>query len=278
MAAHTAVTMPRTNLPPAPVGQAATAAPTTAPAAAGPAGNGGAAPPLPTRAGAVPFEGPQLSVRCYSGEHQSHAHEHVQILYALHGRMELELDGHAGYVDAASGMLIPAGAAHGYLAQPGTRVQVIDVPAGMGLERGRRFAVPAALRAPALAQRPISAAAQLALVLDAPSLLHRRTVDLAWLTAQVQAALHADWPSARLAGLCHLSVQQFHARFVELTGVAPQAWLRGLRLDAAMAQLAQGQLLETTALRCGYRTASALAYALRRERQVSARSLRAASR
>lgn len=276
MAATHTVTMARSHLPSAPVG--------TAPDAVSNAGSGGTAPlpaaqPYrPQRPGAVPLQGPQQSVRCYSGEHQSHAHDHVQILYALQGRMELELDGHAAYVDAASGMLIPAGAAHGYLAQPGTQVQVIDVPAGMGLDRGRRFAVPTALRAPALAQRPISAAAQLALVLEAPSLLHRRTVDLAWLTAQVQAALHADWPSARLAGLCHLSVPQFHARFVELTGVAPQAWLRGLRLDAAVAQLAQGQLLETTALRCGYRTASALAYALRRERQVSARGLRAAPR
>ena len=92
-----------------------------------------------------------------------------------------------------------------------------------------------------------------------------------WIAVELHAG--AD-DTARLAGLCHLSVPQFHARFVELVGVAPQAWLRGLRLDAAMAQLAQGQLLETTALRCGYRTASALAYALRRERGVTSRQLR----
>lgn len=243
------------------------------------------APSAPEGSGAAPaqaevsgLDAPTSSVRSYRGEHPSHAHAHVQILYALDGRMELELNGHASYVDAASGMVIPAGTGHGYLAQSRARVQVIDLPAGPGLDRLRRFAVPASLRAPALARHPISAAVQLALVLEAPSLLHRRTVDVAWLGQQVQAALHADWPTARLAALCHLSVPQFHSRFVELVGLPPQAWLRGLRLDAAAQQLAQGQPLETTALRCGYRSASALAYALRRERQVSARSLRAAQR
>lgn len=233
--------------------------------------------PAPPRSGQR-LDAPASSVRRYSGEHQSHAHDHVQILYALQGRMELELDGHASYVDAASGMVIPAGSSHGYLAQPDTQVLVIDVPASAALARARRFAVPSALRGPALALHPISAAAQLALVLEAPSLLHRRTVDVAGLGHLVQQALHEDWPTARLAQLCHLSVAQFHARFVELVGQPPQAWLRGLRLDAAAAQLAQGQPLDTTALRCGYRTASALAYALRRERSVGARSLRAAAR
>ncbi|CAM4252344.1 AraC family transcriptional regulator [Comamonas aquatilis] len=215
----------------------------------------------------------QSSVRHYSAEHQAHAHGHAQMLFALQGRLELEVGGRASYVDNACGMVIPAGVDHGYLAQPQTQVFVIDAPDAAGLDRLRRFAVPPPLRYPTSA---LSAAAQMALVLEAPSLLPRRGIQLQSLQYQVQAALHEDWPTARLAALSHLSVAQFHARFVELAGCTPQAWLRNLRLDAAVRQLTQGTALEATALRCGYASASALAYALRRERGVTSRQLRSA--
>ena len=214
---------------------------------------------------------PHSSVRSYSGEHQAHAHGHAQILYALQGRMELEVGGRSAFVDAVSGMLIPAGVGHGYLAAPRSRVFVIDAPSGPGLDRMRRFSVPPALRG---RESEGPATEQLAQVLQAPGLLARRGLDLQQLTTSVQAALHEDWPTVRLAALCHMSAQRFHARFVELAGQPPQAWLRGLRLDAAERGLARGLPLEATALRCGYASASALAYALRRDRGVTARQLR----
>lgn len=218
-----------------------------------------------------PFE-PSCSVRRYSGEHSAHAHDHAQILYALQGRMELEVAGRAAFVDTACGIVIPAGARHGFLAAPASRMFVIDAPDQQGLARVRRFAVPPQWRgAPgALAD----AAARVAEVLQAPGVLARRGIHLERLAQVVQGALHEDWPTARLAALCHLSAPRFHARLLELTGCTPQAWLRGLRLDRAEALLARGLPLDTVALQCGYASASALAYALKRDRGVGARALR----
>ncbi|WP_404301302.1 helix-turn-helix domain-containing protein [Alicycliphilus denitrificans] len=215
---------------------------------------------------------PSCSVRRYSGEHRAHEHGFAQILYALDGCMELDIAGRAAFIDTACGIVIPAGAGHGYAADRAARILVIDTPDQPALARVRRFAVPEPWRAGAPA--PQAVAARVAAVLQAPGVLARRRIDLVRLQRQVQAALHQDWPTARLAALCHLSAPRFHARLLELTGRTPQAWLRDLRLDRAAQLLARGQPLETTALACGYASASALAYALKRERGLGARDLR----
>lgn len=225
----------------------------------------------------APVLAPMASVRRYSGEHTAHAHDHAQVLYALAGRMELEVAGRAAFVDTACGMVVPAGMAHGFLAQAGSCLLVIDAPAqAASVDRVRRFAVPPACRHwPATSPDPShDAAVRLAQLLQSPRVLARRALAPAVLERAVRAALHEEWPTARMAALYALSAPRFHARWQELTGRTPQAWLRDCRLDAAAQALARGQSLEATALRVGYASASALAYALRRERGVGARALR----
>jgi len=192
----------------------------------------------------------------------------------LKGRLELEVAGRSACVDAASALVVPAGVSHAYRAIKPAAVLVIDsVPMG-GLERFRRFVPPAHWKDP---RRDFDAAVALAEVVGASTMLPRRPVDLEALAAAIDAELHGDWPTPRLAALCRLSAQRFHPRFVELAGTTPGAYVRQRRLDEAQRLLRAGLSLDATALQVGYASASALAFALRRERGLGARDIRRSS-
>jgi len=212
-----------------------------------------------------------LSIRAYSGEQTVHSHDHAQVLFAWRGRMDIEVGTSAGFSDSSCGLIIPAGVTHAYAASPDLRMVVVDVADGRGLDRTRRFPVTAAVRAlagDADADRLLEA------ILDAPRAGVRRGIALDRLQAELVGALHESWTTARMAERCLLSPQRFHARLLELTGQSPQAWLRMLRLDEAQRLLRRGLTLEATASRVGYASASALATAMRRERDLGARDLR----
>ena len=210
-------------------------------------------------------------IRRYNGEHAHHTHDYVQIMFALQGRMELALGSHCAFADTSCGMVIPAGVAHGFMTTPDTQMFVIELPTLAGLTRVRRFAVTSACRR---AIYQADAGLQLSHVLEASKIALRRGIDLAQLNDALDASLHAPWRTARMAELFFLSPQRFHSRLMELTGQTPQDYLRGRRFDAAQRLLRQGISLETTALQVGYRSASALSFALKRDRQSSARQSR----
>src|SRR5262245_17679185 len=127
---------------------------------------------------------PTAVLRAYDGEYAAHAHAYAQVLVGLSGRLELELDGRAAYVDAASALVVPAGVAHAYLADAPARVLVIDSPAGAGLERTRRFAPPAHWKTPGLRLDAEDMVSELA---AAPDVLQRRPIDLARIADAVQS-------------------------------------------------------------------------------------------
>lgn len=208
------------------------------------------------------------SVRRYQGEYESHAHDHAQILMGLAGRLELEVDGRAAFVDASCGLVIPAGARHGFMARQAARVSVVDALDRDGLRHFRRFALTAPLASLSDADSVLQA------VGDATPIQVRRGLDLSRLDNALDAALHQNWSTVRMAALFSLSIQRFHARLTELTGLTPQRYLRQRRLTLAMQCLQEGRTLEHVALRCGYGSATALAFALRRDKAVGARALR----
>lgn len=215
---------------------------------------------------------PQASRRRYRGDYEAHAHDHAQLLFGLSGSLELELSGRPARVEPGTAVVVPAGVAHGYGARHATLALVVDAPAGPGLDRVRSVAVD-----PRLLQAHEHDPATLLAALDAaPRVLQRRALDLHALAQAVDATLHADWSTPRMAALCALSAPRFHARLRTQTGLTPQDWLRTRRLARAQALLSQGLTLDATAARVGYASASALAFALRREHGVGARALRAA--
>ncbi|HEX2519632.1 MAG TPA: helix-turn-helix domain-containing protein [Castellaniella sp.] len=218
---------------------------------------------------------PVSSVRRYDGQAHVHTHDYAQIMMPLAGRMDLEINGHSLFTDPSCGMVIPAGARHAYQARPGTRILVIDTPESAGLERLRRFAITAACRS---LSTQSDASQQLSLLLNLPAVqASRRGLDLARLDAALTRTLHESWTTPKMAELFHLSPQRFRIRLHELTGCTPGGYLRALRLKHATTLLARGVLLEIAAARVGYRSASALAYALRRDQGTSARTLRQSS-
>ena len=185
--------------------------------------------------------------------------------------MELDAQGHAAFVDSSCGMVVPAGVTHGFLATPQTRMFVLDLPPQAGTERLKRFAVTPVIRQLTQMAHPATALAQL---LQAPDISTRRGIDLTRLDDALDEALYESWTTERMARLFYLSAQRFHARLLELCGQTPQTYLRSRRLDRAQALLVMGVPLETAALQVGYRSASALGFALRRDRQSGVRVLR----
>lgn len=213
---------------------------------------------------------PLATLRRYRGEYAAHAHGFVQVLCAAEGRLQLEVEGRNFVVEPGRGLVVPPGAAHAYLADRDAAVWVVDTPPAAGLDRVRAFA--RAGRVPTSAG--FDAVACLDALVAAPRALARRRLDLGALDRTLESALHEDWTTARLAAACHFSVPRFHARLLEATGLTPQAYLRQRRLDRAGGLLAAGLTLDAAALQLGYRSGSALAFALRRERGLGARGLR----
>lgn len=212
-----------------------------------------------------------FGIRRYSGEYLSHEHTHAQIMFAVQGRMELEVGGLSAFADSSCGMIIPAGTVHGFCAKSDVRMFVVDLPADEVGDRVRKFAVTQRCRASIVLKDVTWLVAQ---VLQAPRVHVRRGIDLAQLDAMLDQALHEPWDTSRMAHVFFLSPQRFHARLIEMTGYPPKTYLRLHRLERAAQLLRRGMPLETTAQQVGYRSASALGFALKRDSGLSARKLR----
>lgn len=210
-----------------------------------------------------------MLVRHYGTEGGRHAHDHAQVLFGLAGTLELEVRGRPAWVDAACGLVVPAGELHAYRARGAAQVLVLDCPPGPATARLRRFALP-----PGWQTQADDLHGLLEALVDAPALGQRRRIDLDALADRIDADLARHWTAADLAAAACLSPQRLRARFAQALGCSPLDFVRQRRLNQATRLLRQGLALEAVALAVGYGSASALSAALRRERGTGARALR----
>ncbi|WP_062191923.1 helix-turn-helix domain-containing protein [Caldimonas taiwanensis] len=221
----------------------------------------------------------RLSRRQYGESKGSHAHDHFQLLWGWHGALELEIEGRGTRVVAGRLAVIAPGQRHDFWSAGGSTCFVLDAndsahPALAALA-GRVLPLDGTalhlLRFLAsrhdLADLQGPATALLLSTLPSEAAAPRRTrrpIDWGRLDAWIDAHLGEPLDVADLAAQACLSPSQFTARCLAETGQAPMAYVRERRLAAARRLRAQGLQVQEVALRCGYRSPSALTAALRR--------------
>lgn len=111
--------------------------------------------------------------------------------------------------------------------------------------------------------------------LERPVPAHRHA-EIAPLLEAMRGTLAEDWPLARMAETCRMSLRTFLRRFAEATGTPPGEWLVAERLEEAKRLLATGRLDgETIAAATGLGTADRLRHHFRRRLGISPGEYRA---
>lgn len=218
-----------------------------------------------------------LSVRDYGASHGSHDHDHFQILFGLHGVLELEIGGRGRRIGAGDGCVVPPGERHDFEARSGARCLVLDSHAGDWARAGSLMPPPATLslatylaractdRLPRAQQHGPSLLLEAWLPSgDGSTRRPRRTIDWDAL-ARWALGRSSETPTvAELAARVHLSAAQLASRCRDERGQSTQHWLRELRLVQARTWREQGLSVAEVARRSGYRSPSALTAARRR--------------
>lgn len=238
-----------------------------------------------------------LALRSYGDAPLAHAHAHHQIVLGLEGRLEMEVAGRGGRVDAAGLVIVAGGEAHSCRASGRNRFLVLDWEVGdEGDETAARL-VEAGQRRPFLDLDP----ELMPLLRFLDGAVTRRTIGpaegrewgrlllrrlghasghaaaparqprrLSRALAFAQANLAAPLTVQALADAAHTSAGHLHQLFRRHLGRAPMAHVGELRLDRALGALASSdQPIAGIAQDCGYSDQSALTRALKRRHGVT---------
>ncbi len=217
-----------------------------------------------------------LSMRQYGPSPGSHAHDHFQVLLGVEGTLELEVQGHGRRIIAGEGCVIAPGERHDFEAVGSASCVVLDTAhlpwadvMGAQIHSATALALAQYLRIAFTREDSLARHYGPALLLDCwrtpatKNTRSQRRINWHSLAQWCELHLHRPLTVADLAQQVFLSTSQFAARCQQETGMRPMQWLRDLRLCRARSLRAQGMGWADIATHCGYRSASAMATAMR---------------
>lgn len=220
---------------------------------------------------------PNVSLRRFAESQTSDVHDFHQVVLALDGAMEIEVDGAGHRIDRRHAWLIPAGSRHEYAGIGCNRHLVLDLPPASLAVPERLFARARVLTVDdALAELVAQVAHAGASLVDwasapyepagtenaaAPSALARRFAwdaaarlagalasaggieapaagpDFACIDKWLRAHLSGPLRVADLAAHCGFGQRRFHQLFEQAFGTTPYRYLQRLRLDTSLGLL-----------------------------------------
>ncbi|MGX1125736.1 AraC family transcriptional regulator [Pseudomonas sp. HLS-6 TE3448] len=230
-----------------------------------------------------------FTLRHYNHDLIAHSHGHPQLVFGLRGRLDFEVEGHAGQIERQGLMVVPSGAHHTCGSPQGSHCLVLDVPVGQWL--GKRLGEhaeasqrlldhPGAINLNSrqqqlvdwLAASPVNdpVIAQQGAVLLLASLSDAATTHvperlLPYAAFDAHIEQYAAYPLqvADLARLAGLSSARLHARFMAECATPPMDYIRQRRLIKARHLLRSTTLpIGEIACRVGYSSQSAFAAAV----------------
>lgn len=246
----------------------------------------------------------ELSLRSYGDAPLSHSHAHHQLVLALEGRLEMEVAGQGGLVNAAGLVVVAGGETHSCRATGANRFLVLDwADHAADDDQAARF-IDGARRRPFVGFDPalfpllrfLGSAIEHGRIPEAERrdwgrLLLRRLADgaaprghacprrLSRALGFVEANLARPLTVAEIAGAASTSPGHLHGLFRRHLGRSPIAHLAERRLDRALAALAGSDApIAEIALACGYSDQTALTRALKRRHGVTPAAYRRSRR
>ena len=242
---------------------------------------------------------PILTLRHYTHDLIAHSHDHAQLVFALAGRLDFEVEGLGSEIRPQGVMVLPFSAHHACGSPDGSHCLVLDVPDEQWLVQSLGDHADASRRLLDQAARVALDARQSQLVqwlasspLDDPLVAQQgAALLLASLNGQVSSEgrrlpyaafnAHIDQHAAQplevadLARIANLSVARLHARFMAECGQTPMDYIRSRRLHLAVQMLRDTALpIGEIASRVGYSSQSAFSAAVLREFGASPGQLR----